>query len=153
MKDSQAILTDELWERVAPLLPQVPISPEGGRPRTSDRECFEGIVWVLRSGARWRDLPDRLPSPPTCWRRHRDWTEAGVWQKCGSWCSPNSKKLGHWTCTNCLSMPRLCRQKKGRRNWQHQAGQGDKDRACHRCQRRSAGSRVGSGKHCRGGLG
>jgi transposase len=81
MKDSQAVLTDELWERVAPLLPQVPISPEGGRPRARDRECFEGIVWVLRSGARWRDLPDHFPSPPTCWRRHRDWTEAGVWQR------------------------------------------------------------------------
>jgi transposase len=80
MKDCQALLTDELWERVAPFLPQVAPCPEGGRPRASDRECFEGIVWILRSGARWRDLPDRFPSPITCWRRHRDWTAAGVWQ-------------------------------------------------------------------------
>jgi len=80
MTDCQAMLTDELWERVALLLPQVTPCPEGGRPRASDRECFEGIVWVLRSGARWRDLPDHFPSPVTCWRRHRDWTAAGVWK-------------------------------------------------------------------------
>jgi transposase len=80
MKDNQSVLTDELWERVEPLLPKVPVSPEGGRPRANDRECFEGIVWILRSGARWRDLPRHFPSPPTCWRRHRDWTEAGIWE-------------------------------------------------------------------------
>lgn len=40
---------------------------------------FEGILWVLRTGARWKDLPDRYPSPATCWRRLRDWEEAGVW--------------------------------------------------------------------------
>lgn len=80
MKDCQALRTEQLWERVRSLLPPRPVSPEGGRPPADDRACFEGIVWVLRSGARWRDLPDHFPSPATCWRRHRDWTEAGVWQ-------------------------------------------------------------------------
>ena len=80
MTDCQALLMDELWERVAPLLPQVTPCPKGGRPRANDRDCFEGIVWMLRSGARWRDLPDHFPSPVTCWRRHRDWTAAGVWK-------------------------------------------------------------------------
>jgi transposase len=80
MIDNQAILKDELWERVTPFLPPASPCPKGGRPRASDRECFEGIVWVLRSGARWRDLPDHFPSPVTCWRRHRDWTAAGVWK-------------------------------------------------------------------------
>ena len=80
MENTQSLLKDELWERVQPLLPEIPVSPEGGRPRASDRACFEGIVWVLRSGARWRDLPEHFPSPTTCWRRHRDWTLAGVWK-------------------------------------------------------------------------
>jgi transposase len=73
-------LNDGLWERVRPLLPSHPPGPRGGRPRADDRECFEGIVYVLRNGVRWRDLPDRFPSPSTVWRRHAAWTEDGVWE-------------------------------------------------------------------------
>lgn len=72
-------MMDRLWERVRPLLPPPPPRPRGGRPRADDRACFEGIVFVLRSGCRWKDLPGSYPSAATCWRRHRDWTEAGVW--------------------------------------------------------------------------
>jgi len=50
-----------------------------GRPWASNRECVEGILWVLRTGARWRDLPPEYPSGPTCWRRLRQWEEQGVW--------------------------------------------------------------------------
>jgi transposase len=39
---------------------------------------LEGILWVLRSGARWKDLPDCFPSPSTCWRRLNKWAEAGI---------------------------------------------------------------------------
>src|SRR4051812_9564570 len=72
-------LLDVLWARVEPLIPRVAASPLGGRPRAADRACFEGIVFVLRSGGRWRDLPPPYPSGPTCWRRHRDRCAAGVW--------------------------------------------------------------------------
>jgi transposase len=74
-------LMDRLWERVAPLLPPKPPRPKGGRPRQDDRACFEGIVYVLRNGVRWRHLPRCYPAPVTCWRRHRDWTQAGVWNR------------------------------------------------------------------------
>ncbi|MHB8756208.1 MAG: transposase [Candidatus Acidiferrales bacterium] len=40
---------------------------------------LEGILWILRSGARWQDLPEKFPHPSTCWRRLRDWEEQGVW--------------------------------------------------------------------------
>ena len=50
-----------------------------GRPWASNRECVDGILWVLRTGARWRDLPSEYPSGPTCWRRLRQWEEQGVW--------------------------------------------------------------------------
>ena len=43
--------------------------------------AFLGVLFVLRSGCRWEDLPDCFPSPATCWRRHRDWTNEGVWEK------------------------------------------------------------------------
>ena len=73
-------LTDEQWLLISDLFPDEPASEKGGRPRRTSRECVEGIVWVLRTGARWRDLPTRFPSGPTCWRRFRVWTEAGLWR-------------------------------------------------------------------------
>ena len=51
------MLTDEQWARIAPHLPPHPPSPKGGRPRATDRDCLEGLLWLLRTGARWRDLP------------------------------------------------------------------------------------------------
>lgn len=72
---------DRLWPRVGPLLPRHEKSPKGGRPRASDRDCLTGVVWVLVTGARWRDMPAGLPSGPTCWRRLCEWTLAGVWDR------------------------------------------------------------------------
>ena len=74
-------LTDEQWLLIADLFFDDPPSPEGGRPRVPPRRCVEGILWILRTGARWKDLPSCFPSPATCWRRHRKWSEKGVWQK------------------------------------------------------------------------
>jgi transposase len=67
------LLTDAQWEKIRPLLPRRPRRPRGGRPPANDRKVLEGILWILRSGARWQDLPDEFPSPATCWRRLRDW--------------------------------------------------------------------------------
>ncbi len=77
-------LTDDQWNLISDLFADPPPSPEGGRPRASSRACFEAIVWVLRSGARWKDLPKYFPSHPTCWRRLKQWSEAGVFQKAWS---------------------------------------------------------------------
>ena len=73
------LLTDAQWEKIRPLLPKRPKRPKGGRPRKDDRKVLEGILWILRSGARWCDLPEEFPSPSTCWRRLRDWEEQEVW--------------------------------------------------------------------------
>lgn len=78
-----AELTDGQWDRIKPHLPPPPKkrSPKGGRPPADDRLCLEGILWILRTGAGWDDLPrDRgWPSPVTCWRRLQRWELAGVW--------------------------------------------------------------------------
>ena len=76
-----ALLPDRLWDLVEPFLPILPRRPQGGRPRVSDRACLTGIVFVLRSGIPWQMLPQELGcgSGMTCWRRLRDWQEAGVW--------------------------------------------------------------------------
>jgi len=75
------LITDEQWKIIEPLLPEPKASPKGGPKPIANRPCFEGILWVLRSGARWKDLPERYPSPSTCWRRLRDWEAQGVWLK------------------------------------------------------------------------
>ncbi len=73
------LLTDTQWEEIRPLLPKFPRHRHGGRPRASDRQVLEGILWILRSGARWQDLPEEFPHPSTCWRRLRDWEQQGIW--------------------------------------------------------------------------
>jgi transposase len=78
MRHTKRVLTDEQWDRVAPHLPEHRPSPKGGRPRVDDRECLEGILWLLRTGARWQDIPLDLPSGSTCWRRLREWAGEGV---------------------------------------------------------------------------
>ncbi|UXN00465.1 IS5 family transposase [Xanthomonas hortorum pv. pelargonii] len=72
-----------LWKRIEPLIPQVKRSPKGGRPRISDQQALNGIVYVLRTGVPWEDLPMELGygSGMTCWRRLRDWQAAGVWHR------------------------------------------------------------------------
>ncbi len=84
MTKSECLVSDAQWEQVQQYLPPRKKSPLGGRPPADDRACFEGILWVLRSGARWRDLPKGYPSPSTCWRRFYDWQSAGaflrMWQ-------------------------------------------------------------------------
>jgi transposase len=76
-RSTRRVLTDAMWDRVEPLLPKREPSPKGGRPPADDRECLEGLLWLLRAGARWQDVPVDLPSGSTCWRRLRDWSLGG----------------------------------------------------------------------------
>lgn len=80
---SKPLVSDELWEAIAPLLPPLPPRrSKAGRPRCHDRRALAGIVFVLRSGIPWEMLPSELGcSGMTCWRRLRDWQGAGVWDK------------------------------------------------------------------------
>jgi transposase len=79
----EKLVPDGLWEQVAPLLP--PPKPRRcrhpGRRPADDRAALAGIVFVLKTGIAWNQLPSGLVgcSGVTCWRRLRDWTEAGVW--------------------------------------------------------------------------
>ena len=76
---AKLMLSDEQWDKLEPLLPQY---SSAGRPWKDNRAVLEGILWVLKTGARWRDLPpDFGVSPATCWRRLRLWEEQDVWLK------------------------------------------------------------------------
>ena len=83
MSMSKPLVPDDLWAIIAPLLPSEPAKPKGGRPRIPNRACLTGILFVLRSGIPWELLPPEMGcgSGVTCWRRLRDWQEAGVWDR------------------------------------------------------------------------
>jgi transposase len=72
-------LTDERWEKIATLLPKSKTGKKGGRPRADNRKVFEGILWILRTGAPWGELPKEYASASTCWRRLKEWEEQEVW--------------------------------------------------------------------------
>ena len=77
------LVTDELWDVVAPLLPRRRAQPRGGRPWVDDRATLNGVLYVLRTGIAWRHLPTELGwgSGVTCWRRLREWQRRGVWKR------------------------------------------------------------------------
>src|SRR6185295_11771038 len=80
---SKPLVSDELWESVEPLIPPEPPKPKGGRPRTPDRACLTGIIFVLKTGLPWEDLPQEMGCGcgMTCWRRRFDRERAGVWHR------------------------------------------------------------------------
>ena len=75
----RAVLTDAQWERIAPLLPGKKKDP--GRSGDDSRRSLEGILWIVRTGAPWRDLPDYFGNWSTVWKRFRRWALKGVFEK------------------------------------------------------------------------
>jgi transposase len=73
-------LTDKQWARLEPIISMCKKESRGRKPR-APREVLNGMLWVLRTGAPWKDLPDRYPPPQTCHRRFQQWTEAGVFRR------------------------------------------------------------------------
>lgn len=82
---AKSLVSDELWKIVEPLLPPDP--PRRfrypGRKRVPNRACLTGILFVLKTGIPWEELPQEMGcgSGMTCWRRLREWQEAGVWEE------------------------------------------------------------------------
>ena len=74
----EPFVTDSQWNLIQHLFENPDPSPLGGRPRVDPRACLEGIIWILKTGAHWKFLPDRYPSSTTCWRRLKEWTESGA---------------------------------------------------------------------------
>ncbi|MFH5927496.1 IS5 family transposase [Roseomonas xinghualingensis] len=78
---AKPLVPDDLWAAIEPLLPRERPKPQGSRPRLSDRAALTGILFVLKFGLPWEMLPAEMGcgSGMSCWRRLRDWHEAGVW--------------------------------------------------------------------------
>jgi len=114
-RKTKRMLTDEQWERIAPHLPEYTPSPKGGRPRADDRACLEGILWLLRTGARWQDIPVDLPSGSTCWRRLQDWAGEGVLEEIQAVLIEELDDLGLLDLEELLADATFIRAKKGGR--------------------------------------
>jgi transposase len=75
-------LTNEQWEKIKEFIPKPKARPgKSGRPPQDVRAVLNGILWILRTGAPWADLPERYPPKSTCHRRFQEWTESGVFAK------------------------------------------------------------------------
>jgi transposase len=84
-------ITDAAWERIAPLLP--PNGKRGGQ-WTDHRTVINGILWKLRTGAPWRDLPERYGSRSTCADRLARWEREGLWDRLRTAAQTKSDAVG-----------------------------------------------------------
>lgn len=80
---AREIFPDDLWALIEPLLPPDKPAGSNGRPPVPNRKVLTGILFVLRSGIAWEDLPKEMGcgSGMTCWRRLHAWQQDGVWAR------------------------------------------------------------------------
>jgi transposase len=103
-------LSNGQWAAIEPLLPKPSKRTDGkGRPRRDDRDVLNGILWILRSGARWPDLPSRFPPYNTCHRRFMEWTRTGVLRPVLEALADDLRDRGKLDVTECFEdSPRVC---------------------------------------------
>ena len=86
-------LTNEQWEKLAPWLP--PRKPHTGRTNHDHRRIINGILWILRTGAPWRDLPNRYGPHGTVSSRFYRWRAAGIWDRIFATVQQQADAAGH----------------------------------------------------------
>jgi transposase len=116
-------LTDEQWEVVKPLIPAPPKRSDGrGRPRVDDRKIVDGILWVMRTGAPWHDMPEKYPPYQTCHRRFQEWVHTGVFKNILKSLAKDLKERGDLDLSECFIDGTFVIAKKGDRGWERPSG-------------------------------
>ena len=116
-------LTDEQWEVVKPLIPAPPKRSDGrGRPRVDDRKILDGILWVMRTGAPWHDMPEKYPPYQTCHRRFQEWVHTGVFKNILKSLAKDLKERGDLDLSECFIDGTFVIAKKGDRGWERPSG-------------------------------
>ena len=116
-------LTDEQWEVVKPLIPAPPKRSDGrGRPRVDDRKIVDGILWVMRTGAPWHDMPEKYPPYQTCHRRFQEWVHTGVFKNILKSLAKDLKERGDLDLRECFIDGTFVIAKKGDRGWERPSG-------------------------------
>ncbi len=106
-------LTDEQWLIIEPLLPKIIKSNKGGRPRTANRQVLDGVLWILKTGARWKDLPREFPSYQTCHRRFQEWNRNGTILRVLTALAQDMEQRGKLNISECFVDGSLIPAKKG----------------------------------------
>ncbi len=117
-------LTDEQWAIIEPLIPPSLRRADGrGRPiKHDDRAVLNGILWVLRTGAAWADLPERFPSGSTCFRRFSGWAKAGVLHNILEALARHLEGKGQIDLAECFIDGTFVVAKKGAIKWERPSG-------------------------------
>jgi transposase len=89
-----------------------------------NRAVLNGILWVLRTGAAWADLPERFPSGSTCFRRFSRWVKEGIFRQILETLARHLEEVGQIDLSECFIDGTFVLAKKGARKWKNQAGQG-----------------------------
>ena len=111
-------LTDEQWLILEPLLPELPRRGDGrGRPWRGQREVLNGVLWILRSGARWQDLPERFPPYQTCHRRYQGWVRSGALRDILEVLAEDLRERGQIDFSECFIDGTFIAVKKGGQPW------------------------------------
>ncbi len=116
-------LTDEQWTVVEPLLPKVVKRADGkGRPRVDNRAILNGILWIMRTGAPWHDMPNQYPPYQTCHRRFQEWVQAGTFETILRKLVQDVKERGNLDLTECFIDGTFVMAKKGAQGWEKPSG-------------------------------
>ena len=116
-------LTDVQWAVLEPLIGAMPRRADGrGRPWRSSREVLNGILWILRTGAQWAELPERYPPYQTCHRRYQRWVRAGVFERALEALATDLKERGKLDLSECFIDAMFVAAKKGEGVWVRPSG-------------------------------
>src|SRR5690349_1242690 len=97
-------LTDEQWAVLEPLIGQMPRRADGrGRFWRSSRAVLDGILWILRTGAQWAELPSHYPPYQTCHRRYQRWVREGVFERILQALAGDHQERGQLDLSECFS--------------------------------------------------
>src|SRR5919108_4823268 len=115
---SRMDLTDEQWAVLQSIIPTPPRRPDGrARPWREAREVLNGILWILRTGAQWQDLPERYPPYQTCHRRFQHWVRSGVFEQILQALASDLRERGELDLSECFIDGTFIVAKKGGSGW------------------------------------
>jgi transposase len=111
-------LTDEQWLLIEPFFDKPETVQTRGRPRREDREILNGVLWILRSGARWSDMPGRFPPYQTCHRRFQEWSKDGTLKRVLEALAEDLRVRGGLDLSECFIDGTFIVAKKGASEWE-----------------------------------
>ena len=123
-------LTDQQWDVIRPFIPDPEADrtrEKGGLPWRDPRDVLNGILWVLRTGAPWADLPRRYPPPQNCHRRFQKWVKEGVLEAVLRGLAEDLRTRGKLDLTEAYVDGSHAGAKRGPSGWENSPRQGDQD--------------------------